>query len=94
MSDNPTANVHVESFDGTFRQGCLNAHRFITLSPAKEIIEAWWREYNESRSQKVLGERTSNEFACQFATSRNLTSLQDLANSLGSWYEKPGPLSS
>ena len=55
--------------------------------------EAWRREYNESRSQRALGERTSNEFACQFATSRNLISLQDVANSLASWYEKRGPLS-
>ncbi len=39
----PTDNAHVESFNGTFRQECLNAHWFMTLSEAKEIIEAWRR---------------------------------------------------
>ena len=37
----PTDNAHVESFNATFRQECLNAHWFMTLSEAKEIIEAW-----------------------------------------------------
>ena len=59
----PTANAHVESFNGTFRQACLNAHWFMTLSEAKEIIERWRREYNENRPHRALGERTPNEFA-------------------------------
>jgi putative transposase len=52
-------------FNGTFRQECLNAHWFMTLSEAGEIIEAWRREYNESRPHRVLGERTPKEFAYQ-----------------------------
>lgn len=39
----PTDNAHVESFNGTFRRECLNAHWFMTLSEAKQIIEAWRR---------------------------------------------------
>ena len=41
----PTDNAHVESFNGTFRQECLNAHWCMTLSEAKEIIEVWRPEY-------------------------------------------------
>jgi putative transposase len=78
----PTDNAHVESFNGTFRQECLNAHWFMTLSEAKEIIEAWRREYNESRPHRALGERTPNEFASQGAASRALTGPERAENSL------------
>jgi len=78
----PTDNAHVESFNGTFRQECLNAHWFMTRSEAKEIIEAWRREYNESRPHRALGEKTPNEFACQVAARRDLTGLEGAENSL------------
>ena len=78
----PTDNAYVESFNGTFRAECLDAHWFTTLTEAKQTIEAWRREYNESRPHRALGERTPNEFACQFAASRELTSLQTAENSL------------
>jgi putative transposase len=69
----PTDNAPVESFNGTFRQACLNAPWFRTLSEAQEIIEAWRRESNERRPHRGLGERTPNEFARQFAVRRELT---------------------
>jgi putative transposase len=78
----PTDNAHVESFNGTFRQERLNAHWFTTLGEAKEIIEAWRREYNESRPHRALGEQTPNEFACQVAASRDLTGPEGAENSL------------
>ena len=63
----PTDNGHIESFNGTFRDECLNTHGFTTLGDAREIIEAWRREYNESRPHRALGERTPYEFAFQIA---------------------------
>jgi transposase InsO family protein len=39
-------NGFVESFNGTFRAECLNAHWFGTLAEAKRLIEAWRQEYN------------------------------------------------
>ena len=77
----PTDNAYVESFNGTFRAECLDAHWFDTLSEAKQVIEAWRREYNESRPHRALGERTPNKFAGQFVAGRKLTSLQAAANS-------------
>ena len=77
----PTDNAHVESFNGTFRQECLNAHWFMALSDAKEIIEAWRREYNESRPHRARGERTPNEFASQVAPRRDLTGPEGAENS-------------
>lgn len=61
----PTDNAFVESFNGTFRRECLNAHWFASLADAKQTIEAWRREYNESRPHRGLGERSPAEFACQ-----------------------------
>ena len=69
----PTDNAFVESFNGTFRAECLNAHWFGTLAEAKRLIESWRQEYNESRPHRSLGERTPNEFASQYAASRVLT---------------------
>jgi putative transposase len=68
----PTDNAFVESFNGTFRAECLDAHWFTTLAETRQIIETWRREYNESRPHRALGERTPNEFACQVAASRDL----------------------
>ena len=78
----PTDNGHIESFNGTFWDECLNAHWFTTLGDAKEIIEAWRREYNESRPHRALGERTPHEFAFQIAASCDLKGLETPQNSL------------
>ena len=69
----PTDNAFVESFNGTFRAECLNAHWFGTLAEAKRLIEEWRQEYNESRPHRSLGERTPSEFASEYAASRVLT---------------------
>ncbi len=37
----PTDNAFVESFNGTFRDECLNVHWFETLAEAKQLIEGW-----------------------------------------------------
>lgn len=78
----PTDNAHVESFNGTLRSECLNTHWFKTLGEAQQIIEAWRREYNESRPHRALGERTPHEFARQIAASRDPTGLLTAVHSL------------
>ena len=69
----PTDNAFVESFNGTFRSECLNVHWFMNLKEAKQLIEAWRQEYNESRPHRSLSDRTPNEFASEYAASRILT---------------------
>lgn len=69
----PTDNAYMESFNGTLRAECLDVHWFASLAEAKQLIEAWRREYNESRPHRSLGERTPNEFARQIAASRDLS---------------------
>ena len=59
----PTDNAFVESFNGRFRDECLNAHWFLSLADARGKIEAWRRHYNESRPHTSLGWLTPAEFA-------------------------------
>jgi len=68
----PTDNAFVESFNGTFREECLNAHWFATLAEARALILAWRQEYNESRPHRSLGERTPIEFAREYAVRNEL----------------------
>jgi len=77
----PTDNAFVESFNGTFRAECLNAHWFTSLTEAQQIVETWRREYNESRPHRALGERTPNEFANEIAASRDFIGMQAAENS-------------
>jgi len=60
----PTDNAFIESFNGSFRDECLNTHWFMSLEDAQEKIEAWRRDYNEFRPHSALNNMTPNEFAC------------------------------
>jgi len=42
----PVDNAYIESFNGRFRDECLNEHWFITMAHARRIIEQWRIEYN------------------------------------------------
>jgi len=59
----PNENAYIESFNGKFRDECLNEHWFLTLAHARSIIEAWRLEYNTERPHSSLGNRTPEEFA-------------------------------
>ncbi|QDT38356.1 Integrase core domain protein [Stratiformator vulcanicus] len=59
----PTDNAFIESFNGRFRQECLNQHWFPDLADAVEKVEAWRADYNEVRPHSSLGDRTPAEFA-------------------------------
>ena len=59
----PTQNCFVESFNGKFREECLNEHWFTSLEDAKRTIERWRRDYNETRPHSALGNLTPRAFA-------------------------------
>jgi len=77
----PTQNAFIESFNGKFRDECLNQNRFVDLRHARELIEAWRVDYNTVRPHSSLGYRTPEEFAAAngrgkdggFATLENAT---------------------
>ena len=56
-------NAYVESFNGSFRDECLNEHWFTGLQQARVIIDAWRREYNEERPNRSLGGLTPAAYA-------------------------------
>ena len=59
----PVENAVIESFNGRFRDECLNAQVFISLHDARQKIEAWRMDYNEHRPHGALGNLTPQEFA-------------------------------
>lgn len=59
----PTDNAYIESFNGRFRQECLNKHWFLSLADARLKIEQWRQEYNSHRPHSSLGYKTPEEFA-------------------------------
>jgi len=61
----PTDNCFVETFNGSYRDECLNVHWFETIDEARVKSEAWRVEYNESRPHQALGEMTPVAFALQ-----------------------------
>jgi len=63
----PNQNAYVESFNGRFRDECLNEQWFISLAHARAVIEEWRREYNEQRPKKALGGLTPASYAIQMA---------------------------
>lgn len=62
----PTDNPFVESFNGSFRDECLNAHWFLSLEDAAEKIEAWRKDYNECRPHSALNDLTPAEFIARY----------------------------
>lgn len=51
----PTQNGLIESFNGRFRDECLNQEWFSSLKEARQLIEAWRVGYNAKRPHSSLG---------------------------------------
>lgn len=64
----PQQNAYVESFNGKFRDECLNEHWFLSMRHAREVIAGWRREYNEDRPHSSLNYQTPKEFVERFLT--------------------------
>ena len=61
----PTQNAYIESFNGSFRDECLNEHWFTSLADARSEIASWRRDYNETRPHSSIGRIPPAEFAAQ-----------------------------
>ena len=62
-------NGHVESFNGRFRDECLNENWFTDLDDAGIKIADWKQDYNQRRAHSSLQYRTPEEFAALSAAS-------------------------
>ena len=63
----PTQNAFIESFNGKFRDECLNEEWFVSLSDARRRIKAWTYEYNSERVHSSLNGLTPYEYIAQIA---------------------------
>jgi len=69
----PVQNCYIESFNGKFRDECLNEHWFVNLADAKRKIEEWRIDYNTFRPHSSLGNLTPEEFAAKHREQEKLT---------------------
>ena len=51
----PTDNPFIESFNGSFRDECLNINWFLSLEDAQEKIAAFKDDYNGFRPSALCG---------------------------------------
>jgi putative transposase len=49
----PTDNATIESFNGRFREECLNVHWFASLEDAQQKIDAYRWDYNEHHPHRA-----------------------------------------
>ena len=61
----PTQNAYIESFNGKFRDECLNEQWFESLPQARQEIARWRRDYNEVRPHSSVGRIPPACFAAQ-----------------------------
>ena len=69
----PIENAYIESFNGTFRDECLNEHWFLSLADAQAVIEAWRVDYNTVRPHSALADQTPHQFAASKVGARRLS---------------------
>ena len=72
----PTQNAYIESFNGKFRDECLNDHYFNNLAHARAVISDWRRDYNEERPHSSLGRMPPAEFAARHRRRPSTTEQQ------------------
>lgn len=71
----PTQNAYIESFNGKFRDECLNENWFMTVAHAKAVIAIWRTDYNECRPHGSLAKQTPTEFATRLRQTGDISPL-------------------
>jgi putative transposase len=68
----PMENAYIESFNGKFRDECLNQQWFINMQDARRAIEDWRQDYNNERPHSALGNQTPTEYRWTFTMKTGL----------------------
>ena len=71
----PIQNAYIESFNGRFRDECLNENWFVDLWEARRLTEDWRLIYNTLRPHGALGDLTPEAFAQQLLNSAQAESV-------------------
>lgn len=72
----PTQNAFIESFNGKFRDECLNDHWFTSLADARILMAAWRRDYNQFLPHSALGYQMPAAFAANHRADRTDESVE------------------
>ena len=62
----PQQNGFIESFNGRFRDECLNEYWFLSLADARTTVEGWRIDYNQNRPHSSLGNLTPEEYLAAY----------------------------
>ena len=79
----PIDNALAESFNGSFRDECLNTNWFLSLEDAAEKIEAWRQEYNEWRPHSALDNLPPRQYLEEQSGPKSPVSLLLAGTALG-----------
>ena len=66
-----TDNAAIESFNGRFREQCLNVHWFASLDDAKQKTEVFRWDYNENHPHRALNGLSAREYGQRAVTAAN-----------------------
>lgn len=74
----PTDNPFIESFNGRFRQECLDQSWFVSIEDAQRKIEEWRVDYNEQRPHSSLENITPTAYWSAWKQSQQAEKLTHL----------------
>lgn len=76
----PTQNGFIESFNGRFRDECLNEHWFSDIVHARKTINVWRQDYNKFCPHSSLNYQTPAEFAAGWRNGNYEEKPTDITN--------------
>jgi putative transposase len=88
----PWQNGALESFNGKFRDECLNMEWFRSRGEARVLIEAWRKHFNEVRPHSSLGYLTPAEFAAKLRQTNAAPASATGRDAARCGASRPGPL--
>jgi len=87
----PMENGYIESFNGKFRDECLNENWFLDLADARRKIAEWKRDYNYVRPHSALGYLTPMEFTAAWKEGFYSAGAGEVASAAGPFPRTPIP---
>jgi len=79
----PSQNGFVESFNGRFRDECLDQSWFTSLADARAAVEDWRVDYNGGRPHSALGYKTPDEIRAGFPATITTTTTTTTTTKTG-----------
>jgi putative transposase len=73
----PTDDRFIESFNGSFRDECLNVNWFLSIEDAIQKINAFSEEYNQFRPHSSLGGLTPNDMVEKYLNNPDFSKYTD-----------------